>query len=132
MQTLLDTHAWLWWVTEDRRLSKRAGEAITTALGENALWLSFISVWEIAKKVEKGQLVLDRPLHEWLDLATIRDGLHLAELMRPVLVESCRLPGDFHGDPADQMIVATARHSGAVLVTKDRAIRDYEHVRSVW
>ena len=49
MQTLLDTHAWLWWVTEDRRLSKRAGEAITTALGENALWLSFISVWEIAR-----------------------------------------------------------------------------------
>ena len=132
MQTLLDTHAWLWWVTEDRRLSKRAGEAITTALGENALWLSFISVWEIAKKVEKGQIVLDRPLDEWFDLATIRDGLHMAELTRPVLVESCRLPGDFHGDPADQMIVATARHSGAVLVTKDRAIRDYEHVRSIW
>ena len=74
MQTLLDTHAWLWWVTEDRRLSKRAGEAITTALDGNALWLSFISVWEIAKKVEKGQLVLDRPLDEWFDLATIRDG----------------------------------------------------------
>ncbi len=96
------------------------------------MWLSFISVWEIAKKVGKGQLVLDRPLDEWCDLATMRDGLHMAELTRPILVESCRLPGNFHGDPADQMIVATARHSGAVLVTKDRAIRDYEHVRSVW
>jgi PIN domain nuclease of toxin-antitoxin system len=50
-------------VTEDRRLSKPAGAAITTALGENTLWLSFISVWEIAKKVEKGQLVLDRAWH---------------------------------------------------------------------
>jgi PIN domain nuclease of toxin-antitoxin system len=132
MQTLLDTHAWLWWVTEDRRLSKPAGEVIGTALGENTLYLSFISVWEIAKKVEKGQLVLDRPIDEWVDLATIRDGLHMAELTRPILVESCRLPGDFHGDPADQMIVATARQSGAVLVTKDRAIRAYEHVRCVW
>ena len=132
MPTLLDTHAWLWWVTEDRRLSKRAGSAIATGLRADALWVSFISVWELAKKVEKQQLVLDRPIDEWLDLATMREGLHMAELTRPVLVESCRLPGDFHGDPADQMIVATARHNGAVLVTKDRAIRDYEHVRSVW
>ena len=59
-------------------------------------------------------------------------GLQLAELTRPVLVESCRLPSGFHGDPADQMIVATARHQGAVLVTKDRAIRDYAHVPTVW
>ena len=132
MPTLLDTHAWLWWVTEDRRLSKRAGDTIAKAQGEETLWLSLISVWEIAKKVEKGQLVLDRPLDEWLDLATMRDGLQLADLTRPVLVEGCRLPGSFHGDPADQMLVATARHHGATLVTKDRAIRDYEHVHTVW
>ncbi len=132
MPTLLDTHAWVWWVTEDRRLSTRAGAAIAKALLGQTLWVSFISLWEIAKKVEKQQLVLDRPIDEWLDLATIREGLHLAELTRPVLVESCRLPSGFHGDPADQMIVATARHQGALLVTKDRAIRDYEHVHTVW
>ncbi len=132
MPTLLDTHAWLWRVTEDRRLSKRAGSAIVTGLRADALWVSFISVWELTKKVETQQLVQDRPFDEWLDLATMREGLHMAELTRPVLVESCRLPGTFHGDPADQMIVATARHHGAVLVTKDRAIRDYEHVHSVW
>ena len=132
MPTLLDTHAWLWWVTEDRRLSKRVDSAIATGLRADALWVSFISVWELTKKVETQQLVLDRPFDEWLDLATMREGLHMAELTRPVLVESCRLPGTFHGDPADQMIVATARHHGAVLVTKDRAIRDYEHVQTVW
>lgn len=132
MPTLLDTHAWVWWVTEDRRLSTRAGAAIAKALLGQTLWVSFVSLWEIAKKVEKQQLVLDRPIDEWLDLATIREGLHLAELTRPVLVESCRLPSGFHGDPADQMIVATARHQGALLVTKDRAIRDYEHVHTVW
>lgn len=87
---------------------------------------------ELSRKVEKGQLGLDRPLDEWLDLATLREGLRLAELNRPVLVESCRLPGSFHGDPADQMIVSTARHHGATLITRDRAIRDYPHVRSAW
>ncbi len=132
MATLLDTHAWLWWVTEDRRLSKRAAQTIARSQRGRSLWLSFISVWELSKKVEKGQLVLDRPLDEWLDLATIRDGLRLAELTRPILVESCRLPGSFHGDPADQIIVSTARHHGAMLVTKDRTIQDYEHIRSVW
>ena len=59
-------------------------------------------------------------------------GLHLAELTRPILVESCGLPQPFPGDPADQIIVATARREGAVLVTKDRKIRDYGHVRSLW
>ena len=132
MPILLDTHAWLWWVVEDRRLSKRAGAVIAAGVGAGTLQLSLISLWELARKVAKEQIVLDRPLDEWLDIATLRDGLQLVELSRPVLVESCRLPPPFHGDPADQIIVATARHHGARLVTKDRAIRDYEHVQSVW
>jgi len=132
MPTLLDTHAWVWWVSEDRRLSGPARRTIAKAAAGDQLWLSFISIWEVAKKVEKGQLVLDRPLDDWLDLATDRAGLHLAELTRPVLIESCRLPGPFHGDPADQIIVATARDRDAVLVTKDRQIHQYAHVRAHW
>ena len=132
MRTLLDTHAWLWWVTEDRRLSQRAKATIQKSQREDALWLSLISMWEIGKKVEKDQLVLDRPLDQWLDLATTLSGLHLAELTRPILVESCQLPRPFPGDPADQIIVATARHHEAVVVTKDRRIQDYSHVRSIW
>ena len=132
MQTLLDTHAWLWWVTEDRRLSRPARRAIDKAQATDVLWLSLISVWEVAKKVEKRHLVLDRPLDDWFDLATTRPGLHLAELTRPILTESCRLPPPFHGDPADQIIVATARDRDAVVVTKDRLIRDYIQVRSLW
>ena len=132
MPTLLDTHTWLWWVTEDRRLSQRARAAVEKSQREEALWLSLISLWELAKKLEKGQLALDRPLDQWLDLATTTRGLHLAELIRPILVESCRLPQPFLGDPADQIIVATARHHDAVLVTKDRTIRDYAYVRSIW
>jgi len=132
MQTLLDTHAWLWWVNEDARLSKRAKSVITKAQRQDDLWLSLISVWEIAKRVEKKQLVLDRPLDQWLDDATAVHGLHLWEMTRPILVESCQLPQPFHGDPADQMIVATARHHAAVLVTKDKPLREYAHIRTVW
>lgn len=132
MPSLIDTHTWVWWVTEDRRLSKRALRAIEKASADHALFLSLISVWEVAKKVEKGQLVLDRPVDDWLDLATVQPGLHLAELTRQVLCESCRLPEPFHGDPADQIIVATARDRDAIIVTKDQRIRDYPNVRSVW
>jgi PIN domain nuclease of toxin-antitoxin system len=132
MPTLLDTHAWLWWVSEDRRLSTKAKAKIAKSQRDEDLWLSLISIWELAKKIEKAQLVLDRPLDQWLDLATTMPGLHLAELTRPILVESCQLPQPFPGDPADQIIVATARHDEAVLVTKDHKIRGYAHVRSLW
>jgi PIN domain nuclease of toxin-antitoxin system len=132
MPTLLDTHAWLWWVTEDRRLSRRARTTIAAARRDNDVWLSLISVWEIAKKVEKHQLTLDRPLSDWLDAATTVTGLQIAELTRPILVDSCALPPPFVGDPADQIIVATARHHGAVVVTKDRKIRQYTHARFIW
>ncbi len=122
---LLDTHAWLWWVAEDRRLTKRARAAIDRASRGGEARLSAISIWEVAKKVEKGQLTLDRPLDEWLDAALAHGELQVFETGRAVLVESCRLPGTFHGDPADQIIVATARRHGAVLVTADTRIRQY-------
>jgi PIN domain nuclease of toxin-antitoxin system len=132
MPTLLDTHAWIWWVTRDRRLSPAARRAITAAQGRQTLWVSLISAWEVAKKVEKNQLVLDRPLTDWLDQATSMPGLQMAELTQHVLVESCRLPARFAGDPADQIIVATARDRDATLVTKDDRLREYGHVRTLW
>jgi PIN domain nuclease of toxin-antitoxin system len=132
MPTVLDTHAWVWWVTADKRLSRSATRAIDRAQTQDVLLLSLISVWEVAKKVEKGHLVLDRPVDDWLDVATLRPGLHLVELTRPILIESCRLPQPFHGDPADQIIVATARDRDALIVTKDERIQAYGHVRTMW
>jgi PIN domain nuclease of toxin-antitoxin system len=132
MLTLLDTHAWVWWVTEDRRLSREGRRAIERSLARGALALSLISAWEVAKKVEQGHLMLDRPVADWIDLAVTNPGLQLLELTRPILLESCCLPQPFHGDPADQIIVATARERDAVIVTKDERIRRYDHVRSMW
>lgn len=132
MPTVLDTHAWLWWVTKDRRLSRRAKTAIDRAAARGDVYLSTFSIWELAKKFEKGQLALDRPLNEWLDAALAVDGLQVVDLTRPIIVDSCALPQPFHGDPADQLIVATTRGMSAVLVTKDARLRDYPHVRSLW
>lgn len=132
MPTFLDTHAWLWWVTGDRRLSRRAARAIAGATRGAGVSLSMISIWEVAKKVEKQQLVLDRPLREWMDQALGVAGLMLVELTPAILLESCSLPQPFHGDPADQIIAASVRHHGASLVTKDQNLRRYPHVPTIW
>lgn len=132
MPTVLDTHTWMWWVNGDRRLSRRARTAIARAAARGELWLSMMSIWEMAKKVEKGQLALDRSLEDWLDAALGTEGLQVAEMTQPILVDSCRLPQPFHGDPADQIIVATSRLLSAALVTRDARLRDYPHVRCIW
>ncbi len=106
MRTFLDTHAWIWWVTGDPRLSKRARGAIEKCTGDQGVWISAISVWEVAKKVQKEQLVLDRPFRQWLAEALNVRGLLVDELTVTILVESCELPEPFHGDPADQIIAA--------------------------
>jgi PIN domain nuclease of toxin-antitoxin system len=132
MRTFLDTHAWLWWVTEDRRLSKRAAASIEAAVAKGGVWLPVIAVWEVAKKVEKKKLVFDRPLRQWLEDATAVPGLLVADLTMSILVESCELPQPFHGDPADQMMVATVRQHQGILITRDRRLRKYPHVKTIW
>ena len=132
MSIFLDTHTWVWWVTEDRRLSRTASRTIQDASRGDGVSLSMISIWEVAKKVEKGQLVLDRPVREWIESALSVPGLVLVELTPAVLIESCDLPQPFHGDPADQMIVASARHDRARRVTKAENLRRYSHVQTIW
>jgi len=132
MPTLLDTHAWVWWVTADERLSNRARQAIRRALDAGETTISAISIWEVAKKVEKGHLVLDRPVQDWLRQASSIKGLYLTELSPAILIDSCNLPQPFHGDPADQMIVASARHTRSVIVTRDQKLRDYPHAQTIW
>jgi PIN domain nuclease of toxin-antitoxin system len=132
MQTFLDTHAWIWWITQDSRLSKHAQTVIRNSIRQEGVWISAISVWEVAKKVEKRQLILDRPLRQWLDAATSMEGLFIAELTTEILIECCELPPPFHGDPSDQMIAATVRHHSGRLITKDRKLIDYPHLKCVW
>lgn len=132
MTIFLDTHAWIWWVSKDKRLSRRAAAALRSVKAGEGVWLSAISLWEVAKKVEKKQLVLDRPLRLWIHDALSVEGLYVAELTHEILLQSCELPQPFHGDPADLMIVATVRRDAGSLLTADKKIQDYPHVQTIW
>ncbi len=125
-----DTHVWVWWVNGGDRLSPAQREALEE--GETSgIGVSAISCWEVAKLVEVGRLDLDRPVADWLREALRYPGVRLLELTPEIAVASTTLPGDFHRDPADQIIVATARLADCPLLTSDRAIVDYPHVPTV-
>ena len=93
--------------------------------------VSVISCWEIAKLVEYGRLELPCPLEEWFEQALSYPGIHLLPLTPEIAIESTRLPGEFHRDPADQIIVATARVYNCPLVTSDERILNYPHVTTI-
>jgi len=125
---LLDTHIWVWWVHRDEHLPARLRTFIERH--ESAtLGVSAISCWEVAKLVERGRLRLPMPTGDWLHAALAYPGVRLLDLTPDISVESCSLPGDFHADPADQIMVATARHHRVGLVTLDARIRGYPHVQ---
>jgi len=89
-----------------------------------------ISCWEVAKLVEYGRLQLPYPVAEWLDQALAYPSVRLLDLTPRIVVESTQLPRPFHRDPADQLIVATARVYNCPLVTVDPKILGYPHVHT--
>lgn len=130
---VLDTHALVWWVNGDKRLSKPARKSIEATLAaDGSVLVSAISAWEIAVLIERDRIALAMGLDEWLANVASLDGVALVPVTHQVAVQSARLPGDFHRDPADRMIVALARERNAVLVTADAKIHAYPHVRAVW
>jgi PIN domain nuclease of toxin-antitoxin system len=122
---LLDTHALVWLVDGDARLSAPARRAAEAAAAEGALWVAAISVWEIGMLVAKDRLALRQDVHEWMDAVLALPGLRLAPLSPAMALAATRLPGECHGDPADRMIAATARHLGVPLLTADRQLLAY-------
>jgi len=127
---ILDTHIWIWWVHGDEHLSPRQAEFI--ALHEDdGIGVSAISCWEVAKLVEYDRLTLPCSLESWMEQALSYSGVHLLPLTPEITIESTRLPGEFHRDPADQLIVATARVFDCLLVTSDKKIVAYPHVETI-
>ncbi|WP_437825253.1 type II toxin-antitoxin system VapC family toxin [Sorangium sp. So ce1153] len=127
---ILDTHVWVH-AMDGVKLSAEATRRIGRAAEAGELWIAAITVWEIAMLASKGRIRLSMPTREWVDTAIARSGVRVAPLDPSVAVDSVELPGEFHGDPADRMIVATARCRGATLVTRDRAIIDYGKTKNV-
>jgi len=124
---LLDTHIWIWYLTRDKRLSRNTIKTIDRFKRKNEAYLSSISIWEVCKLHEKGKLKFSLPLRSWLN-AAITKGILVKELSLDIYLESCNLPGSFHGDPADQLIVATSRLLNFKLITQDKKIINYKHV----
>ena len=92
-------------------------------------WQYAISCWEVAKLVEYERLELACVVEEWMEQAMAYPGLQLLELTPQIAIEPTKLPGSFHRDPADQIIVATARVYDIPLLMADRRILQYQHVR---
>lgn len=121
---VLDTHAWIWWVA-GAPLSNDAKLAIEAASRSGSVLIPAISVWEVAMLESKGRLSLSVPVREWCRRGLSLPGFSLAEMTPEVAIESCQLPGAIHSDPADRLIVATARIHGVKLVTRDEKLQAY-------
>ena len=127
---VLDTHIWVWWTHSPERLS-RAQRELIAASETDLIGVSAISCWEIAKLVERGRLELPVALEDWFDQALNYPGVQILALSPEIAIESARLPGEFHRDPVDQIIVATARVYDCPLVTADEKILNYAYVTAL-
>lgn len=132
---LLDTHIWYWYVQGDTaRFSRHIQPLVEAAALRDEVAVSVISVWELAQLEAANRIELEMDVRAWTAQALSFPGVRLKELSSSIAIESTRLPGDIHRDPADRILIATARLSGAVLVTSDSRILDYasqKHVRVV-
>lgn len=128
---LLDTHAWVWWISRPDRLSRRQRTAIERTLKRTdaALLLSIISCWEVALLCQHGRFRFTIPVDRWLEEASAAPGIQVVPLSLPIISTAARLTV-LH-DPADMLIVATAQHHGARLVTSDARIDETKLVAVV-
>lgn len=122
---LLDTHVWIWFITGESSLAVETRKVINHAIAENCAYIAAISVWELSMLVAKGRIELDKTCSNWVHKAIVISGIEVMPLSPEVSIESCYLPGKFHDDPADRIIVATARVENLTLLTKDRRVLDY-------
>lgn len=128
---LLDTHAWWWALSEPDNLSTLAQKQIGQTLsGQHCV--ASISLWEFGMMAQRKRVQLKITPQEWLDHALHTERTQVLPISSDIALDSCNLPGEFHKDPADRLIVATARYYDLALVTKDEKIRNYPHVRTVW
>lgn len=125
---LLDTHIWIWYAEGNQELNTKARTAIDQAIKERQIYLSAISLWELAMLNKKQRLSMTIPCDEWIKKSIAECYLQVVPISPDIAVESCQLPGEFNSDPADCMIVATARVEDLRIVSRDRRILDYEYV----
>jgi PIN domain nuclease of toxin-antitoxin system len=127
---VLDTHAWLWWLSDPSRLSDPAREKIAQT---PEIAISTISIWELATLVRRGRLELDRPVGDWVARA-LSDARSSAVAPSPEIALSAAGLDErsFPGDPADRLIFASAQALKAPLITRDAAMRAFDSSATLW
>lgn len=122
---ILDTHAWLWILSGEKKISQKCAEFVQKKRDFNELYLSDISLWEVSMLAKKGRITLGQPTLNWLKHAIKNSAVQLIHITPEISVESTELPGNFHGDPADRLIVSTARILNLTIITRDEKILEY-------
>ena len=122
---VLDTHVLLWAIEDERRLGPEARAAIAAAGQSDDIGISAITPWEIALLAERGRLRLAQEVGAWIRAVLALPGIKLLPIEPAIAADSVWLPGTFRPDPADRLIIATARQRGAPLLTADFAILSY-------
>ena len=129
---LLDTHAWIWFISNPEKLSAKAEKAIKKARQENDILISSISAWEVALLVSKKRLELTLDVSEWISSSEKLPFIHFIPIDNGIAVRSVYLPQPLYKDPADRIIVATSLKYGAPIITMDEKILGFPHVQSIW
>jgi PIN domain nuclease of toxin-antitoxin system len=129
---VLDTHAWIWFISKPEVLSKKAKKAVAAAVKEKNVLVSSISAWEVALLVKKKRLKLSMDVSDWIAKSENLPFIQFIPVSNSIAVKSVNLPQPLHPDPADRIIIATALSTGAAIVTKDKKISDYSHVKTIW
>jgi PIN domain nuclease of toxin-antitoxin system len=127
---LLDTHIFVWLNQNDPRLTNYHRQVIEKER-EYGLGISTISLIEIARLVSAERIILPLPIQEWFEIALSQEGIMLISITPAIAIDAQTLPGDFHKDPADRIIVATARVSDVPVITVDKKILDYSFVKTI-
>jgi PIN domain nuclease of toxin-antitoxin system len=125
MKILLDTHVLVWLLEDSERIGEPVHAQIQQAADEDSLFVSAITPWEIAMLAARGRLRLGQDVAEWLEAALSLPGIRLEALSPTIAVASTRLPWEVHPDPADRILLATARHLDATLITADGKMLEY-------
>jgi len=123
---ILDTHVWIWLINGDERIRESGFlEAVDRAVQDSSIKIPAICLWEVSMLAAKRRITLAESTLEWLIHASSAPGVSIFPLTPAIAHESTALPGLFHGDPADRMIVATARNVNGTLLTFDKLILKY-------
>lgn len=128
---VLDTHTWLWWLSDPRQLSRRARAAVRAAMEGSEIYISSISAWEVAMLVAKGRLRLSMDAPDWIAQSQALSFIRFVPVDNAIALRSVQLDVP-HRDPADRIIAATAIGLGAWLVTKDEKLVQYPGVKTLW